>query len=457
VSGRVDRSAPPPPGPSAPFRFPDYRREVLPGGLELFVAPRAGAPLVELLLLLPAGGELNPRERPGLATLTAALADEGTRSRSGLELALELERLGASLSTGADWDKAYLELSVLAQDLDVGLERLVEVGRQPSFPETEVERLRAQWLADIYRRRDQPASLADEALQAALFAGTTYEHPLQGTEASLTDVTRDEVARFHATAWRGDGAALLAGGDVDEPALRAAVERLLGDWTGGSTPPATALAPARPAARRVLLVDLPHATQTELRLGQAGVPRTHPDRPGLSVLNGVLGGKFTSRLNLNLRERRGFTYGVSSRFVDRKGPGPFVVATAVATESTGAALGEILAELERLRQEPVSPDELAETRDYLCGVFPYTLQTVGGLLSRLAELAVHRLPDGYFEEWLKEIRLASPERLLELARRHLEPDRATIVAVGPAAQLAPQLERFGALTRLAVEAPRGEG
>lgn len=450
----VDRRYPPPAGKPCEFRFPTYRRSRLASGLELILAPRSGAPLAEALLLLPAGGERNPRERPGLSALTAALVDEGTARRTGLELALEIERLGASLATSAGWDAAQIELSLLASDLDVGLERLAEIAREPSFPESEVERLRGQWLADLFRRRDQPASLADEALQAQLYAGTPYEHRLVGTEQSLGAIARDEIAGFHEAGYRSRGATLLVGGEFDEERLLALVEPLFASWESSARLPAPAFEPRRPGTRRVIVVDLPHAAQVELRVGQVGVPKTHADRTRLGVLNALLGGKFTSRLMLNLRERHGYTYGVSSRFVDRRGPGPFVIAAAVGNDVAGAALGEIFSELDRLRAEAVEPDELRETRDYLTGVFPYTLQTMDGLLGRLADLAVYGLPDDYFETWLADVRSVGAEELLELAERHLEPELATIVAVGPAPVLLPQLARFGEIAVVSPADPR---
>ncbi|MGH7338550.1 MAG: M16 family metallopeptidase, partial [Myxococcota bacterium] len=198
-------------------------------------------------------------------------------------------------------------------------------------------------------------------------------------------------------------------------------------------------------ARRVIVVDRPQSAQTELRIGHVGTPRTNPDRTRLGVLNALLGGKFTSRLNLNLRERNGFTYGVNSRFVDRRGPGPFVVAAAVGNDVAGAAAAETLAELDRVRESAVSEIELDETKSYLVGVFPYTLQTNGGLLARLADLALYALPSDHLERALAEIRSTTSEQILELAQRYLTPERATIVAVGPAAALTPQLERFGAV------------
>lgn len=442
---RVERASPPPPGPRRPFRFPDFRRERLANGLELIVAPLRSVPLVDAVLWLPAGADRNPVERPGLAALTATLIDEGTERRDGPEIATTIEKMGGSLTTRADWNGAVVSLEGLARDLAPALDLGAEVARRPSFPPHEVERLRQQALAELLRRRDQPAVLAEEALSRTLYPGTPWGALILGDEATMAALSRDEVAAFHAAHYRPAGAALVVAGDVDPDAVRALAERHLGDWEGALPPAAGEVRPDEPAARRVVIVDRPDAAQTELRLAHPGVPRTHPDRTRLGVLNAILGGKFTSRLMLNLRERHGYTYGVSSRFVDRRGPGPFVVSTAVANDVAGAAAAEALAELARLREEPVGVGELGETRDYLLGVFPYTLQTHSDVLGRLAELAEWGLPDDHYERTLESIASTTPEQLLELARRHLRPESAAVIAVGPASALAPQLERFGAV------------
>jgi zinc protease len=428
--------------PAPPFLPPRFRRESLAGGLELTLAPRHGAPLVEASLLLPAGGERNPLDRAGLASLAAALIDEGTRRRSGLELASAIERLGISLSCGADWDCARLSVASLAAELDDALEALAEVAREPTFPAAEVERLRAQTLTEIHRLPDHPARLAGRALTAALYPGSPFAELLQGNAASVAAIGRDDLVAFHSAHYLAAPARIVVGGAFDEDAVRRTVERLFGSFAAASLDPAPA-PPATRGERVVQLVDLPRAAQTELRVGHVGVPRAHPDRARLGLMNALLGGKFSSRLNLNLRERHGFTYGVSSRFVDRKGPGPFVVATAVATDVAGSAVGEILAELQRLRDEPVAESELAESRSYLLGVYPYTFQTVAGHVARLADLALHELPVDHLERSLEQIAGLTVDDVGRLAREHLRPREAVIVAVGPADRLAPQLERFG--------------
>lgn len=442
MRGRPDRSSPPPAGTRHRARFPPFERETMANGLELFVASRPTVPLVEVALLLPAGGDRNPLDRPGLSALVASLVDEGSALRSGFEISAEVERLGGGLATHADWNAAQIEISILADDLPRALAIVREVATSPSFPEHELERLRRQTLTELERRRDRPALLAEETVARLLYGGTRYGSLLQGTGASVGALTREEIVSFHGAVYRAAASQLVIVGDVDGGAARELVARAFGDWTAEAPSPAAALAP--PAeTRRVVVVDRPQGAQTELRLAQIGTPRTDPDRTRLSVLNALLGGKFTSRLNLNLREAKGFTYGVSSRFVDRRGAGPFVIAAAVANGSTGEAVAETLSELSRLRDEPVTSAELDETKSYLVGVFPYTLQTNGGILSRLSDVALYGLPSDHLDRALAEIESTTADHLLALARRHLRPESAAIVAVGPAAELLPQLERFG--------------
>jgi len=411
----------------------------LANGLELLLLPRPGVPRVEIALALSAGADRNPLENPGLASLTASLVDEGTERRPGPRIAAEVERLGASLTTRADWNSAELAVELLSDDLDSGLELLAELAREPVFPEDEIERLRRLALTELLRRRDRPAVLAEEALARALYRGTPYAELLLGSERSLATLDRPRISEFHATHYRPRGAALVAVGPFDPGATAGRAHELFGDWPAADPPASPRLEPPQGAGRRVIVVDRPKAAQTELRLGHVGIPRDHPDRNLLFLVNAALGGKFTSRINLNLRERHGYTYGASSRFVDRRGPGPFVVSTAVATPVAGAAVREILVELERIRAAPLPEEELEETRNYLLGVFPYTLQTAKGLLGRLEDLAVYGLPSDYYDRTLAELASSRADELLEATRRHVRPDDLVIVAVGPAVELEPQL------------------
>jgi zinc protease len=437
------RTSPPAGGVLRPFRFPPFLRRRLANGLTVLSARHANVPLVSLELVAPAGGQHDPPARPGLATLTASLLDEGAGGRSSIEIAAWVERLGGYLTTGADWDVGYLATGMLSSHWRAGLDLLAEVMEHPTFPAAEVERLRRQRLAEILRREADPSALADDALAALIYRGTVYAHSLLGSPESISALTREEVAAFYRRSYTLAGTSLVAVGDLDPEALAAAAEEAL---AGANTAPPERppeIRPERLAERTILVVDRPAAAQTELRLGHPAVSRQHPDFVPLTVMNTLLGGKFTSRINLNLRERHGYTYGASTRFVGRIGPGPFLAGAAVATESTGAAVREVLAELERIRTELVSVEELEDTRSYLSGVFPYTVQTIGDLAKRLETLAIYGLPDDYFDDYVAHLATVTREEVLEVSRRHLDPERIGVVAVGPADELEPQLEGLG--------------
>ena len=453
---RVDRTAPPPPTEIRPFRFPPFLRARLANGLAVAAARLPDVPLVSMEIVAPGGGQFDPPGQEGIAALTAALLDEGTARRPALEIAAAAERLGGYVTTGADWDVGFLATGLLAEHRADGLGLLAEILSSPTFPEEEVERLRRQRLAEILRRKQDPGALADDRLAREIYQGTPYSHPLVGEEESIERLTRGELRSFYETHYGLAGSALIAVGDFDPEVLLREIESAFAAASGAS-PALSAPPPVRPEIRpavsakttagiSVHLVDRPGSAQTELRVGHLGVSRTHPDYIPLVVLNTVLGGKFTSRINMNLRERHGYTYGASSRFVARMGPGPFLVSAAVASESAGASAREVLHELRAIREALVEPDELTETQSYMRGVFPYTVQTIGDLAKRLETLTLFDFPDDYYMRYLEKIAEVTREDLLEMARRHIHPDQAVVVAVGPADSLEPQFEGVGPVT-----------
>jgi len=454
-AGRValDRAQPPEARPLERFLFPPFLHRRLLPGLDLYAAHIPRAPMVSLELILPHGGQSDPVDARGLASLTADLLDEGSELRSGPEIAAWVERLGGSLSASADWDAGYVACTLLAEHLPHALALIAEVALTPTFPDAEVERLRKRRLAELMRRRSSPTALAEQRFARALYGTGAYGYPLIGDEADLRALHRDAAASFYRHAFRRGGATLIASGDLDPEDIAARSGELLAVWPADPAPAPQPVEPVERSAITIHVVDRPQAAQTELRLGHAGPPRNHPDRVPLSVMNSLLGGKFISRINLNLRERHGYTYGAHSSFANRLGPGPFQVSAAVATESTAAAVRETLGELRRLQQEAPAREELADAVQYLEGVFPYTLQTVESMAQRLSQLAVFGLADDYFDRYFELLREVTPEAIREVAARHLRPEVCAVVAVGPAAALVPQLESLG---RVAVWSPAGE-
>lgn len=446
-SAPPDRSVPPPPGELRAFRFPPFVHRRIPGGLDVYAARLEGVPLASLELVASAGAERDTLETSGLATLTAAVIDEGTERGDSMEIAARAERLGGFLYSAADWDSGFIAVSLLARHLAEGLDLLAEVALTPTFPDREIERIRRQRLTELLRRGSDPSSQADDRLAGVIFGDTPYAHPTFGRETTLPGLDRDALVSFYRRCYTLAGSTLIAVGDFDPEELIRNVEAALPARPGEEPPPPAPAIRAEPLdGIRIHVVDRPGASQTELRMGHAGVARTDPDFLPLGVLNTLLGGKFTSRINLNLRERHGYTYGASSRFVGRRSPGPFVVDAAVATESTGAAAREVLGELRRIREELVEPEELSETLSYMIGVYPYTLQTIGDVAKRLELLAVYGFPDDHYASYTDRLSAVTREKLLDAARQHIHPDHIGIVAVGPADTLVPQLEELGPVT-----------
>ncbi len=442
----LDRSRPPAPGRLRSFDFPAFRPARLDNGLQVLAARAPRVPLLSLQILLPAGGQHDSVDLPGLACLHGGLLDEGTGSRTSQEIARLIEGLGGSVASGAGWNVGYAEVSMLSKHLTAGRDLLAEIVRSPQFPQREIDRLRHEYAAEMLRRKGDPSSLAQRFFAQAVYGGTVYGQPLIGTEESLERLCRESLQSFYRRHVGPGGSAVIAVGDLDPEAMVGHVEEVFGDWPAAAAVQPPAIEPEPLERTEVHIVDRPGSAQTQLQLGHASLPRNHPDFPRMLLLNAIFGGKFTSRINLNLREKHGFTYGAHSYFGRRCGPGPFVVRAAVATDVAGAAVEQLLLELQRIREHPVEPDELSETQDYLVGVFPYTLQTIDDLAKRLEAIAVFDLPLDYYDGYPAVLNEFSREQLLETARANFHPDRLVIVAVGPADQLRPGLEGFGPVT-----------
>ena len=437
----LDRSRPPDGGEIRDFHFPAVDRRSLGTGLDLRVARVSRLPVVSAVLFVRAGEATLGDAGAGLAVLAGNAMEGGTLRRSGTEMADALERIGARLGVATGWEGTSVSLSCLAERLEAGLTLLAETVLQPDFPEAEVERARDQQLAGIRQRLMDPASLAsDQAARRVFAAGVPYARRLQGTAASVEPLGRAHVRGFAEGWFRPGRGGLVVVGDVDAGEMEALASGCFGSWTGN--PPAGdgfAVEP-RTRERRIWVVDRPDSVQSEVRVSHVGVSRADPDAFPLTVLNTLLGGAFTSRLNLNLRERHGFTYGVRSHFAMRRRPGSFEVQTAVGRDVTAPAVREIVAELEGLVASGPTSEEVEASRDYIAGVFPLRLESVGQVASLITEQVVFGLEDDYHATYRDRIRSVTPETAWEAARRHVRPHEAQVVVVGDAATVAPALE-----------------
>ena len=423
----------PRPSPPREYRFPNFTEEILASGLRLVVAPVEKLPLVTILVAVDAGSTIDPPGKEGLAALTADALLEGTREFDGAQLTERFEQLGTAVESGADWDSAFIKLTVLADRLDEAASLLGEAISNPSFPEREIERLKAERLAEILQLETEPRGLADEKFAEFVYsANSRYAKSDGGTAQSVAALSRSDVENFFRNQYQSGSTTVVVAGATTPVAARNLVAKAFGRWASGASERRTLVATPRVTTRTVNIVNKLDAPQSELRVGHVGLPRKHPDFFPTMVMNAVLGGLFGSRINMNLREQHGYTYGASSYFDWRRGPGPFVVATAVQSEVTAAALGEIFSEIERIRADRITDEELSLARDYLDGVFPIRYETTTAIASALANLVIYMLDDDYYDTYRKRVREVTRDDVLRSARNHLHTDQLQTVIVGDA-------------------------
>ncbi|HEX7085788.1 MAG TPA: pitrilysin family protein [Vicinamibacterales bacterium] len=443
----LDRSRAPAVAADRPFRFPDIRKRRLANGLSLWTVSHGRVPVVTMVLLVRAGSSADPPDSPGLASLTGDMLDEGGGGRTALEMHEALARIGAQFDTEVGPDATFLTLTTLSRFRRDGLELLGDMVARPRFDPAEFERVRQLRMNRLRQLKDVPSATADRAFTAALFGTHPYGHLAIGTMAALETMSLDQVRAFHQAAFVPGRAVLIMTGDLDHDAAeRDALDVLsLWDAPAGWTPMPEPMLGAPPEPRdKVLLVDRPGAAQSELRVGHAGAPRSTRDYHALLVANLVLGGQFVSRLNMNLRERRGFTYGARSFFEFRVGAGAFQMQASVQTDATAEAIREAIGEVERLcSTAPITGAELDTARAALTLGYPRNFETADQIARSVAQLALYELPDDYFATFVPRIRDLTLEDVQDAACRHLRPDRLVSLAVGDAARVASGLEALG--------------
>jgi zinc protease len=424
-------SARPTPGPAREWRFPAVEQAILDNGLRVRVAPVRKLPVVTLLMVVNAGASTEPAGKEGLAAITAKGLLEGTANRNGAELAESLESMGASVHAAADWDTATVGMTVMSSRLREALPLFSEMIREPSFAERELERLKAERLAELLQLEAEPRGLADEMFARVLYeSGSRYAEPEYGSAASVRALTRDDLTSFHRSRFRAGGMTLVVVGDVDFATAVTVAEGAFGTVEAGT--PSVPTIVDRPArlTRAVHIVPKADAPQSELRIGHVGLSRRHPDYFPVLVMNAVLGGLFSSRINLNLREVHAYTYGAFSGFEWRLGSGPFVVSSAVKTDVTADAAREVLTEIDRMRSESVKSDELSLATSYLAGVFPIRYETTDSIARAVAAATTYQLPPDYFDTYRDRVRSVDAADVIQVAERHLHPELLQLVAVG---------------------------
>jgi zinc protease len=451
---RPDRSKPPALGPAARLTLPDIQKRALSNGLPVWVVESHEVPLVQVSLVIHAGSADDTAGEFGLASLTAAMLDEGAGTRSALEIADAAEFLGANLSTTSSFDASAVRLNVPARQLEQALPIMADVALRPTFPAAELERLRQERLTALLQARDDGAAVVGPAFARVVFGATHgYGTGATGTTATLKAFTPAQLRAFHAAMYRPNNATLIVAGDITAAGAMPLLERAFGGWTAAASTRKTPV-PAAPqlTARQVSIVDIPGSEQSQIRIGWVGVPRSTPDYFALQVLNTVLGGSFTSRLNQNLREEPGSSYGASSRFDMRLSAGPFTAGAGVQTDKTSESLQEFFKELAAIGT-PIGDDELAKAKNYLALGFPGDFETIGDLAGRLEELAVYKLPDQYYAEYIANIRAVTTAAVQKAAATYIQPGKFAVVVVGDRQKIEPGIRalNLGPLRVLSVD------
>ena len=436
----------PTPGHPRPYQFPPFERVVLANGLSVLSVHLPGRPLVSAQLVYLNGAADEPAAEAGATVLSARALTEGTDRYDAIALVEATERLGAGLHADASWDAYTVGVDVPASRLAPALDLLVEVVAHPTFPESEVERIRDERLNDILQARADARRRADEAFAATIYRDDSpYHRPSAGDPSTVALLDRERLQRAWTRGLDPARTTLVVAGDLAGLDVARLAEDLMAGWTRapGAVEPGPIAARPTKAGRRLRLVDKPGAPQTEIRVGHVGLPRRIPDFHAVSVLGAILGGLFNSRLNMKLREEKGYTYGAHAGWDLRRAAGPFSARAAVNTEVTAAALSDLTAELDRIRSQRVSDAELRAARDFLIGVFPLRFETPGPIVQALTGMVVHGLPDDELATYRDRIDAVSAADVLAAARAHLDLERASAVLVGDAAVVASSLEVVG--------------
>jgi predicted Zn-dependent peptidase len=429
----------PPLGPPPDLKLPEQQKFRLENGLAVRLVEYHRLPIVAVhLVLLEGGAARDPADLPGVAGFTAAMVTEGTKSRTATQLSDELGFLGASLGAGASMDAAYVSGYGLSRHLPKLLELLADVTCNPAFPDSDFFRVQDQRRVGLLQQRDQPGAIASKTFAKLYWGGHPYGHWAGGTEESVVKTRPEDLSRFHAAHWRPGAAELVVVGDVDAASLKAELTRVFAGWKGAE--PLRALPPEAPVARRTaVLVEKPKASQTFLILGMPGISRSDPDIVPAQVLFQVLGGGSASRLFRDLREDKGYTYGLSARESAQKLGGVSYLGGGVRADATGQALRDLLGQVKALRDVPVPEAELADSRDGIVRSLPGDFATAAGIAGRLAEQVVYALPDDWWATYPARLRAVTAADLQRVAGRVLDEGKLTTVLVGDPEVVKPQL------------------
>ena len=451
---QVDRTKMPEPGAPPPLKFPALQRATLANGLKIVLAERHEQPLVDFRLLVDAGYAADQFSVPGAAKLAMNMLDEGTTTKSSLEIANALERLAVRLGTGSDLDTSFVNLSTLKSTLEPALALFADVVLNPSFPGQEFDRLRQEQAAAIQREKVSPTTMALRVFPSRLYGdGHPYGTPFtgSGTAESLAKLTLDDLKKFHQSWFKPNNATLVVAGDITMKEVRPLVENAFASWKAGDPPKKIVRDVAQQPRTSIYIIDRPGAIQSTILVGHLAPPKANPQEIAIETMNNVLGGLFISRLNMNLREDKHWSYGASSFIVDAKGQRPFIAFAQVQADKTKESMTEMLKELKEITgTRPISNDEFRKAQENQTLSLPGSQETVGSVAGSLGEIVRFGLPDDYFQTYPQKVDMLTTNDANGAAKSVLQPDRLVWVVVGDAQKIESGIKElgFGAVARL---------
>lgn len=452
VAQQPDRSKPPELGPPPSLTLPAIQHLKLSNGLKVVLMEKHQVPLVQVNLLVNAGTAMDPAGQRGLASMMAAMMQEGAGNRDALAFADAVDFLGANISVNAGMHTTTVSLFTPLSKLDSALALFADAALRPRFPAEELERNRIERLTTLLQWHDEPRVVGSTLFNNVLFGKNhPYGPPTMGDEKTIRGFSVDDLKKFHLTHFHPNNARLIVVGDVTAKTLLPKLNTLFGKWKTGKVAKSTWPSAQQVESRKIYLVDKPGAAQSVIRIGRIGVARTTEDYYPIVVMNTILGGSFTSRLNNNLREEHGYSYGAGSRFMFLPLPGSFIASSDVQTDVTDKALTEFMKELTNI--SAISDDELTRAKNYVALSYPSDFQSVGEIAGRLADLVIYNLPDTYFNNYTKNILAVTKDDVVRVAKKYVDPEKIAIVVVGDMSKVEAGIRalNLGPIEKLTIE------
>jgi predicted Zn-dependent peptidase len=432
----LDRTKRPVPKPAPVIHLPDIQKTTLKNGLKVWLVEMHKLPTVAFSLVINAGSDHDPSDKPGLASITADMMTEGTSNRDALKISEDLDEIGARLNANAGTDGAFVSMSVLSKFLDKAIDIFSDVLSNPLYAQDDFKRVKSQRLTALIQQRDRPPVIANNAFSYILY---TPQHPYgnnpTGTETSLKAMTREDLSAFYKKYFRPNNATLIVVGDATLNDIVPKLETSLAGWTPGDVAAMTIPDPKPVDKMRVYLIDKPGAAQSEIRIGYPALARSTPDYFAVRVMNQILGGQFSSRINLNLREKHGYTYGARSGFSFQKGVGPFTAQAGVVTDKTDSSVVEFLNEIHAMHDSGMTAEELSYAKKGMIGGFALSFETSGQIAGTLQSLVLYNLPDNYFTTYLQNIDAVSLNDVQRVSKQYLDASHMAVVVVGDLAKI----------------------